>query len=335
MPANTTATVGLRRESKPVDVQPKLDELIALVENARSMPMSASCVVNRADVVARLEELKNLLPEEFQHARRVLGDRESVIEEGRREAERVLAKAREERGSLVADTEVAREAYGEAERILTEARHEAQRIREEADDYVDQKLANFEVVLTKTLGAIGRGRDKMRGRRPSDELGEYMQAQELADAQAKARPGSLQAQLDGHEETFAAPQQQQPQQPGRPEYPSAPPAAPTVPAQAGPYGQDTYAQPGYGQPAYAQGTGVDNGYAGGYEGQYDMGQYDQHGQPQYPGPHDQAQHHAGPNTGQQPAYDPQGGYGQSLDETSFFDTSLIDVRQFQQDGGRQ
>ncbi|MFF7242516.1 cell division initiation protein [Embleya sp. NPDC008237] len=312
-----------------MDVQPKLDELIALVENARSMPMSASCVVNRADVVARLEELKNLLPAEFDHARRVLGDRESVIEEGRREAERVLAKAREERGSLVADTEVAREAYGEADRILSEARREAQRIREEADDYVDQKLANFEVVLTKTLGAIGRGRDKMRGRRPSDELGEYMQAQELADAQAKGRPGSLQAQLDGHEETFAAPAQ--------PDYPAAPPAAPTVPAQAGPYGgQHGYGQDAYGQPAYAQGAGPDTGYSGGYEGQYDMPQYDQHGQQQaYPAQHDPAQHDPANTTGQQPAYDPQAQYAQSLDETSFFDTSLIDVRQFQQDGGRQ
>jgi cell division septum initiation protein DivIVA len=306
-----------------VDVQPKLDELIAMVENARSMPMSASCVVNRSDVIARLEELKNLLPEEFDHARRVLGDRESVIEEGRREAERVLANAREERGSLIADTEVAREAYGEADRILNEARREAQRIREEADDYVDQKLANFEVVLTKTLGAIGRGRDKMRGRRPSDELGEYMQAQELADAQAKGRPGSLQAQLDGHEAGF----------PAQPEYPAAaPPAPPTVPAQAGPYGQNGYGQDTYGQPAYAQAAPGD-GYGGGYEGQYDMPRYEQQAAPQQqaqqPYGHDPA------NTGQQPAYDPQAQYTQSLDETSFFDTSLIDVRQFQQGGGRQ
>ena len=330
MLSNTTANVGFRRESKPVDVQPKLDELIALVEGARSMPMSASCVVNRADVVARLEELKGMLPGELDHARRVLGDRESVIEEGRREAERVLANAREERGSLIADTEVAREAYGEADRILAEARREAQRIREEADDYVDQKLANFEVVLTKTLGAIGRGRDKMRGRRPSDELGEYMQAQELAEAQAKGRPGSLQAQLDGVEEGFAAP--------APPDYP----AQPAVPAQPGPYGhqdqggQGGYPQDPYAQPAYAQG-GQDNGYQGGYEGQYDMPQYNQQPQqqPQYgtPPQHDPA------STGQQPAYDPQGHdpqgqYAQSLDETSFFDTSLIDVRQFQQDGGR-
>ncbi|NUU24142.1 MAG: cell division initiation protein, partial [Streptomycetaceae bacterium] len=134
-----------------MDVSPKLDELIALVESARSMPMSASCVVNRAEVIARLEEIRALLPEEFAQARRILGDREAVIEEGRRESERVVAAAREERGALIADTEVAREAYGEAERLLADARRDAERIRAEADDYVDQKLANFEVVLTKTL----------------------------------------------------------------------------------------------------------------------------------------------------------------------------------------
>jgi hypothetical protein len=162
-----------------------------------------------------------------------------------------------------------------------------------------------------------------------------MQAQELADAQAKGRPGSLQAQLDGHEETFAAPAQADyptapPAAPTQADYPTAPPAAPTVPAQAGPYGgQHGYGQDAYGQPAYAQGAGPDNGYAGGYEGQYDMPQYDQHGQQQpYPTQHDPA------GTGQQPAYDTQAQYAQSLDETSFFDTSLIDVRQFQQDGGR-
>ena len=37
-------------------------------------------------------------------------------------------------------------------------------MRAEVDDYVDTKLANFEVVLDKTLAAVNRGRDKLRGR---------------------------------------------------------------------------------------------------------------------------------------------------------------------------
>jgi hypothetical protein len=161
-----------------VDVHDKLDELISLVENARAMPMSASCIVNRAEVTALLRDIKELLPEEFHHAELLLRDREAVIEEARREAERILASAHEQRGSLVSDTEVAREAQIRAEQVKTEAMQEAYAIRQEVDDYVDQKLANFEVVLNKTLTAVNRGRDKLRGRQDIDELGEHMEAAE-------------------------------------------------------------------------------------------------------------------------------------------------------------
>jgi cell division septum initiation protein DivIVA len=161
-----------------VDVHEKIDELISLVENARAMPMSASCMVNRAEVVGLLQDVKELLPEEFRHAELLLRDREAVIDEGRREAERILAKAHEQRGSLVSDTEVAREAQIRAEQVRTEAMQEAYAIRQEVDDYVDQKLANFEVVLNKTLTAVHRGRDKLRGRQEMDGLGEHMETAE-------------------------------------------------------------------------------------------------------------------------------------------------------------
>ena len=68
-----------------MDVHEKLDELSSLVEEARSMPMSASCIVNRAELLGLLEELRELLPEEFRHAQLLLDDREAVVEEGRRE----------------------------------------------------------------------------------------------------------------------------------------------------------------------------------------------------------------------------------------------------------
>lgn len=161
-----------------MDVHEKLDELISLVENSRAMPMSASCIVNRAEVLDLLREAKDMLPEEFRHAQLLLRDREAVIEEGRREAERLIATAHEQRGSLVSDTEVSREAQRSAEQLKGDALQEAYAIRQEVDDYVDQKLANFEVVLNKTLAAVHRGRDKLRGRQPMDDLGEHVQAAE-------------------------------------------------------------------------------------------------------------------------------------------------------------
>jgi vacuolar-type H+-ATPase subunit H len=155
-----------------VDVQKKLDEIVAAVSSARSMPMSASCVVNRADLLSMLEEVRQALPGSLAEAQELIGDREHLVERARQEAERIIENAHAQRGSLISDTEVARRSQAEADRILAEAGREAEEIRAEADDYVDSKLANFEVVLTKTLGSVGRGREKLLGTGPGiDENG--------------------------------------------------------------------------------------------------------------------------------------------------------------------
>jgi hypothetical protein len=155
-----------------VDVHDKLDELIRIVEDARSMPMSASCIVNRGEVLGLLEEVRGLLPEEFRHAQMLLADRESVVDEGRREAARLINQAEQERLSLTAETEVVAEAERQAARIRHEAGEEARTMRGEVDDYDDTKLANFEVVLEKTLNAVRRGRDKLSGRTAHEDLSE-------------------------------------------------------------------------------------------------------------------------------------------------------------------
>ncbi|MCX4742835.1 ATP synthase F0 subunit B [Streptomyces antibioticus] len=146
-----------------MDVQKKLDEIVTTVSSARSMPMSASCVVNRAELLALLEEVRAALPDSLAEARELIGGREQMVEQARQEAERIISGAHAERGSLISDTEIARRSQAEADRILAEARQEAEEIRAEADDYVDSKLANFEVVLTKTIGSVGRGREKLLG----------------------------------------------------------------------------------------------------------------------------------------------------------------------------
>ncbi|MFD9329632.1 ATP synthase F0 subunit B [Streptomyces sp. NPDC060065] len=149
-----------------MDVQKKLDEIVASVGSARSMPMSASCVVNRAELLAMLEEVRQALPGSLAQAEELIGGREQMVEHARQEAERIIETAHAERGSLISDTEVARRSQAEGDRILAEARQEAEEVRAEADDYVDSKLANFEVVLTKTLGSVGRGREKLLGTGP-------------------------------------------------------------------------------------------------------------------------------------------------------------------------
>jgi cell division septum initiation protein DivIVA len=155
-----------------VSVHDTLDELVARVEGARSMPMSSSCVVNRAEVLGILDEIRAQLPEEIDQAEEVLRRRESVVESGRSEAERIVADAHEERMRLVSQTEVYAQAQHEASRIRAEADEETRRRRDETDAYVDGKLATFEITLNKTLAAVTRGRERLRDEHVDDPVDE-------------------------------------------------------------------------------------------------------------------------------------------------------------------
>ena len=149
-----------------------LDRLQKVVEDARAMPMSASCVVNRTEVLGLLADLRARLPDTLTRASAVLGDRDGVVAGGKAEADRLLRAAREERKAMLAKNEVHKQARMEAERILAEAHKEADAMRAEVEDYVDSKLANFEIVLSKTLGAVQRGRARLHGESELDMLGE-------------------------------------------------------------------------------------------------------------------------------------------------------------------
>jgi vacuolar-type H+-ATPase subunit H len=178
-----------------VDVQKKLDEIVAAVSAARSMPMSASCVVNRADLLGMLDEVRAALPDSLSQAEAVIGGRDQMVDDARAEAQRIIEQAHAERGSLLSETGLVREAQAEAERVLAEARQEAADIRAEADDYVDSKLANFEVVLTKTIGSVDRGREKLLGHGPGLDENGY----EDADApERSADPQTLRARADDY-----------------------------------------------------------------------------------------------------------------------------------------
>ena len=146
-----------------MDVKTQLAKIRELVENARSMPMSSSAVVNRSEILGLLDELSATLDHAFRESREVVADRHGVVEEGRKQADLIIHEAEIERDRLVSDTEVFRMAQSRAETLLAEVKAESDALRAEADEYVDGKLANFEITLERTLEAVKRGRERLSG----------------------------------------------------------------------------------------------------------------------------------------------------------------------------
>ena len=52
----------------------------------------------------------------------------------------------------------------EADKLVARLAREADELRKETDEYVDAKLANFEITLARTMEAVRRGRERLAGR---------------------------------------------------------------------------------------------------------------------------------------------------------------------------
>ena len=59
-------------------------------------------------------------------------------------------------------TEVVREARRRAQQVVDDAEAQARALKHEAEDYIDQKLASFEVVLDRTMQAVHKGRERLQ-----------------------------------------------------------------------------------------------------------------------------------------------------------------------------
>jgi len=154
-----------------VDVHDQLNQIAATVREAKAMPMSASCLVNRTEMLEALERLRDVLPASLDHADALLSDRDAVVTSGREEAERLLEVARVEREQLLEESDVLVAARERAAEVATQARAEATRLLADADDYVDRKLGEFEVVLGQLGSQVKNGRERLAARRAADLAG--------------------------------------------------------------------------------------------------------------------------------------------------------------------
>ncbi|MEO7442114.1 MAG: ATPase [Acidimicrobiales bacterium] len=139
-----------------------LRRVIEIVTNARPMPLSTTVRVEKDEVLELLEDALERLPDELRQARWMLKERDEFLAKVEREATEILEAARVRAERMVQRTEIVRTARQMATNTVEEARDTSRRLRHEAEDYCDQKLASFEIVLERTLKTVQAGREKLQ-----------------------------------------------------------------------------------------------------------------------------------------------------------------------------
>ncbi len=149
------------------DLEALLHLAVEIVQQAKSMPLSASVLVSREELLDVLETALHNLPEEIREARWALRDREELMAAEIRKAEQLMDRVRAEAARMVDKTEIVRNARVAADRIIAEAEERGRTLINEAEDFCDQKLGGMEIVLDRLTKTVKSGRERLRPTAPS------------------------------------------------------------------------------------------------------------------------------------------------------------------------
>ena len=95
---------GETRQDRSVEVL--LERLENTVEEARSVPFSSKCMMDREELLYMVRMIRESLPEELERARWVLQQNHQLINEARREAEAVIRDAEVQMAAMIDEHEV-------------------------------------------------------------------------------------------------------------------------------------------------------------------------------------------------------------------------------------
>ena len=147
-----------------MDIMALIDRVEEIVDSARAVPFTSQKMVDPDAVYEIIDEIRAQYPDELKQARWIVKERQEMLEEAEKEANRILEEARERAQALASEQEVVRLADAQAADILDNARAREREIRLGSEDYADELLANLEVNLGKLLTAVQRNRQRLQGK---------------------------------------------------------------------------------------------------------------------------------------------------------------------------
>jgi hypothetical protein len=146
-----------------------LRQLRNLVSGAKAVPMSASCMINRAEALGLIDKAAAALGEDVQEAQRVTSTSLETLERAQAEAKQIVAAAEERASYLATQGPVVEEAQRKAAMLEQKALADAEALRREADAYVDARIATFEASLHKTMAQVRTMRERLARRSSLDD----------------------------------------------------------------------------------------------------------------------------------------------------------------------
>ena len=139
-----------------------IEQLEEIMESSFTLPIWHKTMVNKADVMELLSDLRLRLPEELKQAKWVKEERTRIITEAHQEASNIVKETEEQVKGMVNEHEITKKAYEQANEIIESAQKNAREIRLGARQYADNVLGSVEDKFSGHIAEIQAGRAELK-----------------------------------------------------------------------------------------------------------------------------------------------------------------------------
>ncbi|MFA5585899.1 MAG: hypothetical protein WDA02_05070 [Saccharofermentanales bacterium] len=149
------------RQREDRSVATLLERMETDLMEAKNVPFSDKCMVEREEMLFMVQMIREGLPEELERAKWVLQQNRQLISQARREADTIMRDAEAQMARMIDEHEITQQAMNKASVILDDATRRGAEIRTAAIQYARDMMTNLENHLTDILVNITRNKKSL------------------------------------------------------------------------------------------------------------------------------------------------------------------------------
>lgn len=142
-----------------------LEELEELIEQSSHVPMTNKKLIEEEDIMRIIDSINESLPLELEESRRIVAERDKIIAEGQRQADTLIAQAKDYIAKLTEESEMVKQAQDHATHIITLANQSSEELKNSSITYASDVLRYVEGNLEKTLESLRQNRESLKQNR--------------------------------------------------------------------------------------------------------------------------------------------------------------------------
>ena len=126
-----------------------LDEIVEIVDTSSGVPLTGKILVDAEEILEIVKEIRVELPDEIQQAQWIKEERQKILEEARKEYEKIVADAKDQAAAMIDTNEITVQSKVRADEITRIAEANVKGLKMSTYDYIDNILFGFQEKMSE------------------------------------------------------------------------------------------------------------------------------------------------------------------------------------------